>query len=76
MQVAKLFQNGGSQAVRLPKDCQFSGTDVLIQRVGESIILFPKDKRWETFLHGLNSFSEDFIAEGRDQPKPQVRKGF
>lgn len=75
MQTAKLFQNGRSQAVRLPRDCQFAGTDVLVQRVGDSVILFPSDKRWETFLHGLNSFSRDFMEQGRQQPAQQKRRG-
>ncbi|QQO07660.1 type II toxin-antitoxin system antitoxin VapB [Breznakiella homolactica] len=67
MQTAKLFTNGRSQAVRLPKDYQFNGEDVYIQKVGDAVILFPKDKDWEIFLDGLNSFSDDFLSEGRDQ---------
>jgi antitoxin VapB len=43
MQTAKLFQNGRSQAVRLPKEYNFEGTDVLIQKIGDSVILFPKN---------------------------------
>jgi antitoxin VapB len=75
MQTAKLFQNGRSQAVRLPKEYQFSGVDVYIQKVGDSVVLFPKEKLWETFLHGLNTFTDDFMAEGRDQPPMQERQG-
>jgi antitoxin VapB len=75
MQTAKLFQNGRSQAVRLPKEYNFPGTDVLIQKVGESVILFPKDKVWETFLHGLFGFTDDFLANGREQPEMQEREG-
>jgi antitoxin VapB len=75
MQTAKLFINGRSQAVRLPKKCQFKGSDVYIQKIGSTVILFPKDKIWETFLHGLNSFTEDFLADGRNQPEMQVRDG-
>ena len=67
MQSAKLFNNGRSQAVRLPKEFQFSGTDVLIQKVGEAVLLLPHDKSWEVFLHGLNSFSDDFMKNGRNQ---------
>ncbi|GHT48349.1 hypothetical protein FACS1894102_1180 [Spirochaetia bacterium] len=52
MQTARLFVNGRSQAVRLPKEYQFQGADVYIQKVGEAVILFPVDKEWETFLHG------------------------
>lgn len=75
MQTAKLFQNGRSQAVRLPKEFNFSGKEVLIQKVGESVILFPKDRVWETFLSGLYGFTDDFMAEGREQPEMQIREG-
>jgi len=75
MQTAKLFQNGRSQAVRLPKEYSFSGDDVYIQKVGDSVILFPKNQIWETFLNGLNKFSNDFMEDGREQPENQEREG-
>jgi len=74
MQTARLFVNGRSQAVRLPKEYQFAGENVYIQRIGEAVILFPVDKQWEVFLHGLNSFSDDFLSEGRTQGKDQERE--
>jgi antitoxin VapB len=74
MQTARLFVNGRSQAVRLPKEYQFEGEDVYIQKVGDAVILFPLDKEWETFLHGLNNFSDDFMSEGRDQGIDQTRE--
>jgi len=76
MQSAKLFINGRSQAVRLPKEFQFSGNDVLIQKVGDAVILLPHDKSWEVFLHDLNNFTDDFMSEGRDQGKNQKREDF
>ena len=76
MQSAKLFINGRSQAVRLPKEFQFEGNDVLIQKVGDAVILLPHDKPWEVFLHGLNNFTDDFMKEGRDQGKNQKREDF
>jgi len=75
METAKLFQNGRSQAVRLPKEYNFSGKDVFIQKVGASVILFPKDQVWETFLEGLYGFTDDFMADGRQQPEMQEREG-
>lgn len=75
MQTAKLFKNGRSQAVRLPKQYTFSGDEVFIQKVGDTVILFPKNSIWETFLHGLNNFSNDFLSEGREQPEMQEREG-
>jgi len=75
MQTAKLFRNGRSQAVRLPKEYNFKGDDVFIQKVGDTVILFPKDLAWETFLEGLNGFTDDFMANGREQPEMQEREG-
>ena len=74
MQSAKLFTNGRSQAVRLPKEFQFSGKEVLIQKVGDAVILLPHNKSWEVFLHGLNNFTDDFMKNGRAQGANQVRE--
>ena len=74
MQTARLFLNGRSQAVRLPKEYQFSGENVYIQRVGEAVMLYPVDKEWEVFLHGLDNFSKDFMEEGRFQGADQDRE--
>ena len=67
METAKLFVNGQSQAVRLPKEYRFSGNEVYIQKVGNAVMLFPKERAWETFLNGLNSFTDDFFADERNQ---------
>jgi len=74
MQTARLFLNGRSQAVRLPKEYQFSGENVYIQKVGEAVILFPVDKEWEVFMHGLENFSGDYMSEGRSQGKDRERE--
>ena len=67
MDTAKLFVNGRSQAVRLPKDYQFSGEEVYVKKVGSAVMLYPKDKAWEIFLNGLNSFTDDVFSKGREQ---------
>ena len=72
MRIAKLFEHGRSQAVRLPKEFSFAGDEVFIQKVGDSVILFPRDKVWETFLNCLHGFTDDFMASGREQPEMQV----
>ncbi|MFZ3132144.1 MAG: type II toxin-antitoxin system VapB family antitoxin [Desulfosporosinus sp.] len=74
METAKLFVNGQSQAVRLPKEYRFSGNEVYIQKVGNTVMLFPKERAWETFLNGLNSFSDDFFAGGRNQGVQEPRE--
>ena len=65
MEVAKLFANGNSQAVRLPKECRFTGEEVLVLKVGDAVLLLPKDKIWEVFMEGLHGFTSDFLSEGR-----------
>ena len=75
MQQAKLFQNGQSQAVRLPKEFRFDGDSVRIKRIGRAVILLPNDEPWETLFGALEQFSPDFMAE-RNQPLVQERDEF
>jgi antitoxin VapB len=57
---AKLFQNGGSQAVRLPKACRFvAQREVLVRREGRRVILEPADEWSAEFRRILGSVSED-----------------
>jgi len=72
---SKVFVSGNSQAVRLPKEYQVSESEMFIQRVGSSIILFPKKNPWEAFERSLTEFTDDFMSEGRQQPPMQVRDG-
>jgi antitoxin VapB len=73
METARLFTNGRSQAVRLPKDYRFEGEDVYINKIDDAVILFPKDKRWDTFMCGLSRFSDDFASSGREQGQDERR---
>ena len=72
MKVAKLFQNGSSQAVRLPKEFQFSGTDVFVKKFDNIVMLIPKDGAWGSMIDSLDHFSDDFLEE-RTQPSMQTR---
>ncbi|WP_407399911.1 antitoxin [Anaerovibrio sp.] len=63
MDTAKLFSNGGSQAVRLPKNCRFNGDEVYVNHIGNVVILFPKDERWQSLLSSLDMFTEDFLSD-------------
>ena len=74
MMTAKVFENGRSQAVRLPKECRFSGDEVAINKVGDVVILMPKGNKWAGFINGLSLFDEDFMSEGREQPAAQERE--
>ena len=63
METAKVFNNGGSQAIRLPKDCRFSESEVLVNRIGNVVILFPREDRWQNLLTSLDLFTDDFLSE-------------
>ncbi len=73
MMTAKLFENGRSQAVRLPRECRFSGDEVAVNKIGDIVILMPKENKWSGFLSSLNLFSEDFMNGGREEDIPQER---
>lgn len=47
---------------------------MIIQKVGDAVILLPNDKSWEVFIHGLNNFTDDFMKEGREQGENQKRE--
>ena len=72
--IAKLFQNGRSQAVRLPREFRFEGDRVRIRRVAQGVLLEPmisNAARWFEELDQLNS--EPFLAKGRNQPSTPKR---
>lgn len=71
--VAKLFMNGRSQAVRLPKEFRFDGEEVFIWKKGDHVILSPKPKSWKDFFEKVPLPSEDFMKERVDLP-PQKRE--
>jgi len=67
MNLAKLFMNGKSQAVRLPKEFRFEGDEVFINKIDEAVVIYPKKSAWKIFQKGLDGFSADFMNE-RKQP--------
>jgi antitoxin VapB len=73
MKIAKLFQNGHSQAVRLPKEFRFEGTEVYVKKIGNAVLLLPYDDPWQSLFESLDKFSDDFMQE-RNQPISQTRE--
>lgn len=73
MDLAKLFKNGQSQAVRLPKEYRFEGDEVYITRLDNAVILLPKNDPWRSLVSSLSQFTPDFL-ESRDQPGYQERE--
>ena len=75
MHTAKLFMNGSSQAVRLPKEFRFNGDFVYIRRQGAEIILSAQPFTWDDFFAQPSAFGDDFLAERQDE-LPQEREMF
>ena len=74
MDVAKVFPNGRSQAVRLPKEYRFQEDEVYVNRIGSTVILMPKNNAWAAMMESLNLFTEDYMADGRESVLPEVRE--
>lgn len=74
METAKIFENGRSQAVRLPKKFRFDVDEVVVQQLGDAVILVPKEALWQTFMDGVNSFTDDIFEDGRDQGVQKERE--
>jgi antitoxin VapB len=72
MNTARVFQSGRSQAVRLPKEFRFAGTEVGVKHFGNGVLLLPVDDPWATLEAALSSFEPGFTLI-REQPEPQIR---
>ncbi len=70
---AKVFLNGGSQAVRLPAEYRVDTAEVLIERVGQSLLITPKRRGgWVEFFGRPSAVPDDFLAD-RTDALPQTR---
>ncbi len=69
MFTAKLFQNGRSQAVRLPKEFRFEGNvdEVIIKKIGKAVVLISKKELKDAFLHSLSKFPDDFNIDRQNE---------
>lgn len=75
MKTAKIFQNGQSQAVRLPKEFRFEDSEVFIKKSGNVVQLIPRSDSWNSLFGSLKKFSRDFMSD-RIQPELDKRESF
>lgn len=75
MEVAKIFQTGRSQAVRLPKAFRFNGNEVAIKSFGRGVLLLPIENPWDIMLEAIDEFEPGFKLERADQGE-QLREDF
>lgn len=73
MDTAKIFNNGRSQAVRLPKSYRFDDDEVLIKRVGKAVVLLPRAHTWDILFESLEKF-EPGTKLVRAQPVAQQQR--
>ena len=74
MPTTKVFKNGNSQAVRIPKAYNFDADEVEILRRGDEIILRKKASNLKEAFELLAEMPSDFFAEGRHDPVPEERE--
>ena len=74
--LAKIFENGKSQAVRIPKEFRFPADDneVYISKIGDVVMLMPKKNKWKECVAGIEMMPEDFMSDGREQEFQQERE--
>jgi antitoxin VapB len=73
MQTAKVFKNGRSQAIRLPKEFRVEADEVYLKRTPEGFLVMTRDP-WEIFFEGVQELSDNFLVKGRSQPPLEKRR--
>jgi len=71
---AKVFRNGASQAVRLPREFRFDADEVCIKRIGSAVLLFPRDAAWDLMDRAIGQFDDDFMARRNQPERADTRK--
>ena len=75
--IAKLFRNGRSQAVRLPREFRFEGNQVRVRRLADGVLLEPLITDADQWFAHLDRAREDqFLTKGRNQPQTPRREIF
>lgn len=73
MLTAKVFDCGRNQVIIIPKECRFTATEVVVNKIADIVILLPEENAWSGFISGPNLFTEDVMDCGREQPQMQKR---
>ena len=69
MSMVRTFTTGRSQAIRIPKEYRLPDEDIFINQIGSTITLTPVSKLKDSFVKGLQLFTDDFMKDGRP---PQI----
>ncbi len=69
----KPFMSGRSQAIRIPKDYRLEDTELIINQVGDSLVITPKHSLQQAFFSGIAMLPDDFLSDGRPEETPNER---
>lgn len=72
MLASKVFENGRSRVVRLPKEYRFHCDEVMVNKIGDVVILLPKNSKWDSFITAIDMFSDDFMIDREDKEFTRV----
>ena len=71
MKIAKLIKTDQNQMLEIPEEYSLAEEEVIINKIGEMLMITPKSKAEDEFLAGVVSFPDDFMADGRNQLQQQ-----
>ena len=77
MMTTKIFNNGNSQAIRIPKEYRFEESEVFISKIGSALVIYPYNDRLSVLIESLHEFTDDFLKDGRPAGLPHdIRENF
>lgn len=76
MLATRVFQNGNSQAIRIPQELRTDKKDYLINKIGEVYVIYPKDDPWAASKNIVGTFPEDFMSDRNQPPYNDAREEF
>ena len=67
LHITRPFMSGRSQAIRIPKAYRLEDTELVINQIGDSLVITPKHSLQEAFFSGIAMLPDDFLADGRPE---------
>ena len=65
LHTTKPFMSGRSQAIRIPKEYRLENTELVINQIGDSLVITPSNSLQQAFFSGIAMLPDDFLSEGR-----------
>ena len=75
MLTTRIFTNGNSQAIRIPKEYRFEENEVYISKIGSALVIYPYNDRLAVLMESLHEFSDDFLKDGRPAELAHDKRG-